>query len=337
MKQLRVLTGRHAGTQLMLSASMYRIDSSEQADIQLTDWQSEPLVLELQETDSVITVTFTSQAADESQPAARELLADFVPKRFGDVVLCVGPMHAQWPSDVELLELLMRPVVKAVEAVKASPAARRSGRAVAMCVTASLAMAGAFAAVVWRNAEAAKARVVPEALVGQVFRAVTATSLANLSVRPLGDRVVVEGLLASSAEAVALRQVLARFPAERIEHQYAAAPDVAQGISDALALPGVSVSYRGQGNFAVTGRAMHLDKVREAAARIAADLAPLVHGIDVDAVEAPAPDKVPVGAMLSSDGLQYVQTRDGVKHLSLLPDSPQAVVELIDTPASPSR
>jgi len=26
-----------------------------------------------------------------------------------------------------------------------------------------------------------------------------------------------------------------------------------------------------------------------------------------------------------------------VKHLSLLPDSPQAVVELIDTPASPSR
>jgi type III secretion protein D len=117
MKQLRVLTGRHAGTQLMLSASMYRIDSSEQADIQLTDWQSEPLVLELQETDSVVTVTFTSQAADESQPAARELLADFVPKRFGDVVLCVGPMHAQWPSDVELLELLMRPVVKAVEAV----------------------------------------------------------------------------------------------------------------------------------------------------------------------------------------------------------------------------
>jgi hypothetical protein len=60
MKQLRVLTGRHAGTQLMLSASMYRIDSSEQADIQLTDWQSEPLVLELQETDSVVTVTFTS-------------------------------------------------------------------------------------------------------------------------------------------------------------------------------------------------------------------------------------------------------------------------------------
>jgi type III secretion protein D len=104
-----------------------------------------------------------------------------------------------------------------------------------------------------------------------------------------------------------------------------------------LALPGVSVSYRGQGNFAVTGRAMHLDKVREAAVRIAADLAPLVHGIDVDAVEAPAPDRVPVGAMLTSDGLQYVQTRDGVKHLSLLPDSPQAVVELIDTPASPSR
>jgi type III secretion protein D len=337
MKQLRVLTGRHAGTQLLLSSSMYRIDASEQADIQLIDWQSEPLVLELQEEGSVVTVAFASQLANEPQQAARELLEDFIPKRFGDVVLCVGPHSAQWPSDVELLELLMRPVVKAVEVVKESPVVRRSGRIVAVCVTASLAVAGAFAAVVSRNADAAKARVVPEPLVGQVYRAVSASSLANLSVRPVGERVVVEGLLASSAEVVAVRQMLARFPAERIEHQYAAAPDVAQGISDALALPGLSVSYRGQGSFVVTGNAMHLDKVRESAARIATDLAPLVRGIEVAAVEAPAPDRVPVGAMLSSDGLQYVQTRDGVKHLSLLPDSPQAVVELIDTPASPSR
>ena len=316
---------------------MYRIDASEQADIQLTDWQSEPLVLELQEEDSVTTVAFTSQPANEPPQAVRQLLEDFMPKRFGDVVLCVGPHDAQWPSDVELLERLMRPVVKAVEAVKASPAMRRSGRVVAMCVTASLALAGAFAAVVWRNAEAAKARVVPEALVGQVYRAVAASSLANVSVRPLGERVVVEGLLASSAEAVALRQILAHFPAERIEHQYAAATDVAQGISDALASPGLSVSYRGQGSFVITGQAMHLDKVREAAARIAADLAPLVRGIDVAALETAAPDRVPVGAMLTSDGLQYVQTRDGVKHLSLLSDSPQPVVELIDTPAGPSR
>ena len=321
----------------MLSASVYRIDSSEQADIQLTDWQTEPLVLELQEEDSVVTVAFTSQLANEPQSAARELLEDFMPKRFGDVVLCVGPRHAQWPTDVELLERLMRPVAKAVEAVKDSSAGRRSGRVLALCVTATLALAGAFAAVVSRNADAAKARVVPEPLVGQVFRAVSATALANLSVRPLGERVVVEGVLASSAEVVALRQVLARFPAERIEHQYAAAPDIAQGISDALGLPGLSVSYRGQGSFAVTGQAMHLDKVREAASRIASDLAPLVRGIDVAALEAPAPDRVPVGAMLTSDGLQYVQTRDGVKHLSLLPVSPEPVVELIDTPAGPSR
>ena len=324
----------------MLSASVYRIDSSEQADIQLTDWQTESLVLELQEEDSVVTVAFTSQFANEPQSAARELLEDFMPKRFGDVVLCVGPRHAPWPTDVELLERLMRPVVKAVaavEAVKESSAARRYGRVLAVCVAATLAVAGAFAAVVSRNADAAKARVVPEALVGQVYRAVSASALANLSVRPLGERVVVEGVLASSAEVVALRQVLARFPAERIEHQYAAAPDIAQGISDALGLPGLSVAYRGQGSFVVTGQAMYLDKVREAASRIATDLAPLVRGIDVAAVEAPAPDRVPVGAMLTSDGLQYVQTRDGVKHLSLLPDSPEPVVELIDAPASPSR
>jgi type III secretion protein D len=41
----------------------------------------------------------------------------------------------------------------------------------------------------------------------------------------------------------------------------------------------------------------------------------------VEASEAPAPDTVPVGAMLSTDGLKYVQTRDGAKHLSLSPES----------------
>jgi len=38
--------------------------------------------------------------------------------------------------------------------------------------------------------------------------------------------------------------------------------------------------------------------------------------------------------MLATDGLQYVQTRDGAKHLSLTPES---IGELSDPPTPPAR
>lgn len=319
----------------MLSASQYRIAADEQADIQLVDWQAEPLVLELLEEGNLVIIATPQQAtADNGVAASPESFVDFEPRRFGDVVLCVGPAEAQWPSDVELLERLMRPVKKVAEVVQEAKGSRIARAAVVFAAVGTLAVGGAFASVVWHNTQTAKEKVQPEPLVGQVFRAVLGTTLQGISVRPAGERVIVEGMLADSAEAVALRQLLARFPAELIEHKYAAAPEIAQSISDALGTPGLTVSYRGQGFFVVGGRAMYLDKVREAAARIAGDLAPLVRGIEVAAAETPAPDSAPVGAMLSTDGLQYVQTRDGAKHLSL---SPEPIVELSDAPAVPSR
>lgn len=75
--------------------------------------------------------------------------------------------------------------------------------------------------------------------------------------------------------------MLDRFPAERIEHQYASAADIAQSISDALDTPGLVVRYRDHGVFVVGGRAAYPDRVRDASTRVAADLAPLVRGIEV--------------------------------------------------------
>jgi type III secretion protein D len=333
MKQLRVLTGRHAGVQLTLNASKYRIAADEQADIQLVDWQAEPLHLELLEEGNLVTIATPLQTDAVTGSAVPESFADFVPRRFGDVVLCVGPALAAWPSDVELLERLMRPVEQVAEVLRLARPARMARAAALVAAVAALAVGGAFASVVLRNARAAEEQVLPEPLVGQVFRAVSTASLKGVAVRQAGDHVVVEGLLADVTDAAALRQLLTRFPAELVEHKYAAAPDIAQGISDALGLPGLTVAYRGHGVFEVGGRAMRLDKVRDAARRIAADLAPLVRGIEVVAAESPAPDSVPVGALLTTDGLQYVQTRDGAKHLSLLPEP---IAALSDAPA-PSR
>lgn len=313
----------------MLTAPAYRISADEQADIQIVDWSSEPLVLDIREEGQVVAIALETPADAAAAPsvealkAAGRIFADFIPRRFGDVVLCVGPHDGDWPADVQLLERLMQPVVQAVQK------SRVPVMLVAVFLVAAV-LGSVYTAVVERNTAAARARVPVEPLLAQVYRAISATAPPDLRVAALGDRVVVEGLLASSAEVVALREQLSRFPAERIEHRYAAAPDVAQSISDALSSPELAVAYRGRGVFAITGRTVQPDKLRLAASRIAADLAPLVSSIDVVAAEAQAPDRVPVEAMLSSDGLQYVQTRDGAKHLSLLPGP---IVELIDPPS----
>lgn len=329
MKQLRVLTGRHAGAQLLLTALTYRVAADEQADIQIVDWSSEPLVLDIREEGQVVAIAMESAdvaavgaANAQDLKAAGRLFEDFVPRRFGDVVLCVGPEDGDWPADMQLLERLMKPAAVAAPVQKS----RAPGVFIAVCVVTSV-LVGGYTAVVSRNATAAKVRVPEEPLLSQVRSAVFPTAPPGLRVMALGQRVLVEGLLANSAEVAALRELLARFPAEQIEHRYAAANDVAQSISDALSSPELAVAYRGRGVFAITGRTTQPDKLRLAVSRIATDLAPLVSSIDVVAAEAQAPDRVPVEAMLSSDGLQYVQTRDGAKHLSLLPGP---TVESID-------
>ncbi len=333
MKQLRVLTGRHAGAQLRLTAPSYRIAADEQADIQIVDWPSEPLVLDIREEGQLVAIALESADTAAAGPGAEALKAagrlfeDFIPRRFGDVVLCVGPEEGEWPADMLLLERLMKPAPAEAQQQKA----RGPGLFVAACVITAL-MVGGYTLVVSSNATAAKARTPTEPLLAQVRGAVFPAAPPGLRVAALGDRVLVEGLLADSAEVAAVRELLARFPAEQIEHRYAAANDVAQSISDALSSPELAVAYRGRGVFAITGRTTQPDKLRQAASRIAADLAPLVSSIDVVAAEAQAPDRVPVEAMLSSDGLQYVQTRDGAKHLSLLPGP---IVELIDPRSRP--
>lgn len=317
MKQLRVLTGRHAGVQITLTPSKYRIAADEQADIQLVDWQVQPLELELLEEGNVLTIT--SPQADIAEGTAQSF-ADFEPRRFGNVVLCVGPVGVAWPSDMELLERLMRPVAKAADLVQGAAAWSWARAASVLAAAAALATGGAFGAVALRHKLAPKVEVVPEPLQSQVARAVSEVGMEDVSVQVVGERVRVEGLLKDSTEVLLLRQQLVRFSSELIEHKYAAASEIAQSVSDALDTPGLVVSYRGRGVFEVSGRAMYLDKVRAAVNRITTDLAPLVRGIEVTASESPAPDTVPVGAMLSTEGLKYVQTRDGAKHLSLSPE-----------------
>ncbi|TKC86948.1 secretion protein SctD [Trinickia terrae] len=106
MKALRVLTGTHAGAQVQLTSGSYRIGGTEEADICITDWVVDEVTLVIGE-DGVTRLL--------SSNGDQVFVADFVAVPFGDVVFCVGPDDAEWPSDLELLSGLWKTAEPPVE------------------------------------------------------------------------------------------------------------------------------------------------------------------------------------------------------------------------------
>ncbi|MFD2301074.1 HrpD5 family protein [Paracidovorax citrulli] len=329
MKQLRILTGRHAGARINLTATRHQIGADEAADIQLLDWTAEPVVIGAGE-DGMVHIATASQGGQASA-----VLADFTPRRFGDVVLCTGPADATWPADADIIARLSPAVVAAPPA---APAKIRSvwPRVTSAVVGTALMTAALSAAVAPLSQNQAERKALtsvlpPEPLKMRVERALAETSVAGYEVAQQGDGVVVRGLLRQPSDADALRQRLAAFQGDRIVQSFASATEVAQSIADALGQPGLRITHHGNGLFTVTGEVADLPALRQNATRVATDLAPLVRGIDVAATQRPPTSPPAMSALMETDGLQYMQTRDGVKHLSLTSGSRIASA---DQPAS---
>lgn len=332
MKQLRILTGLHAGVQLRLTRRQYRIASDEDADLQISDWAHAPLILTFEEEGSDVSPAL-HLIADDGTPArttagALGLLEDFLPRRFGDIVLCAGPDAspdaAPWPSDMALMDALMRPVarIKATAAATAGVVADTAPRAKTAlglklsALVAAAALIAALASVL--STQTAASTTPPASPMEQVTQALRQAGVDGLTVRRVDRRLVVEGLLPGSAEMARARAALQPFGEGQLLHRYASASDIVRQIGDALNRPGVRVVHRGQGVFAVEGQAVDPAVLQDEVRRIAGDIGPLVRRIDI-AVEQTLPTaRVRVGSMLAGDdGLQYVQTADGTKHLSL--------------------
>lgn len=329
MKQLRVLTGRHAGTDLLLSSSTYRISADSDADIQITDWTGEPLALEITSSDE----DMSTASITVGNTGIAEAFMDFLPRKFAEIVLCIGPADAAtWPSDFELMRGLLTPapepvVVSAVmaeevpeERVVAAPVRRPLRRWLLWGgASAVLVLGGVFVAIVSKASREAEQRVAAKpSVLALAQRAIERSGATGVAARSDGDGVSVEGLLATPNDAARLRNALSELPAGTVKHRYAAASDLAESISEALAAPGIRVSYLSRGDFLVEGQAVNAGGLQTAADRLVNDLAPLVHSIHVAVEDLPPPQKMPTGAMLQTAGMEYVQTRDGTKHISLL-------------------
>lgn len=333
MKLLRILTGVHAGAQLRLARQRYVVGGDARADIVLTDWRQDPVSLAVGDDGEVVVAP--PGAPDAAPDAEPDFLDDLVPRRFGDIVLCVGPTDAPWPSDMRLLESLVagrdrkRRKRKRQEADDGPRRDARQRVLVAGGVLLSAAMLTGFVAVI--GVKGSADAVAAEPLQSKVARAVQAANVSGVSARTAQDgSVSVEGMVFDGAEASRLRNALAPFGGQRVAHRYASATDVAQAIGDALANPGLAVRYRGDGEFIVSGASVDLDAVRAKLQRIGADLGQNVSRITLSAAELPPPQTVPTNALMSTGDMQYVQTRDGTKHVVIR--SPRREIDVLNDP-----
>jgi type III secretion protein D len=77
MKQLRILTGIHAGATAPLGPGVYRIDADDDADIRITDWTGPAAIVEVGESD---VVTVRRLASEEPAVSANEQDASDTPR-----------------------------------------------------------------------------------------------------------------------------------------------------------------------------------------------------------------------------------------------------------------
>jgi len=330
-KEIRLLTGRHAGARVTLNALPTVIGNDEQSDIQISDWD-QPAMQVIQREDGSLTIV-TGDASGEAI-----VMEDFKPRRFGSVVLCVGDAEAQWPSDIELLETLLSPspapapvsastplaLTESNElAASAGPAtatgtgARRGIHAAAVAGIALMAIgcAGiALPAVLHpRGKTALQANIVPPTA-ATLQRVLDRLHESDVAVTQMDGRFAVVGIVPDSAHDAPLRTALEAVAPGKIVWRLGCADQIARDLQESLHEPALKVSYLGHREFAITGVARNANAVHETIERMSGDLAPMVTRIDQqfalnDSFATPAN----VASALAVDTLQYVEASDGTK------------------------
>lgn len=312
MKQLRILTGRHAGARIRLTHRHCTLGAGDDTDVQISDWKQQTVTLTLDEGSNVIRIAL---AGGTGGAAMRETqLEDFVPRCFGDIVVCAGPASDKpWPTDLQLLKRLLR---EQKAARRPGPARLPSLRLLSAGGAAGALLLGGFIALVLHQTRLAEAREHQVPLPQRVAAALAQAGLAGLTVSGQdGSQVIVSGLVPGQAELARVRALTLGFGDADVVARVGTAADVGRAISDALASNSLQVAYQGDGIFVVSGEAPDVDLLRTQVTRIAQDIGPAVRRIDVVAHAAPAAERAHLDAMLVAPDLQYVQTRDGTKHL----------------------
>ncbi|MGT2475651.1 type III secretion protein [Paraburkholderia terrae] len=347
MKQLRILTGIHAGATAPLGPGLYRIDADDDADIRITDWTGPSAIVEVGDSDVVTVRRLAVQeagvdASDEAsnnetdkqdveaervEDTASIFMLDFLPMQFDQSVICIGPDDVEWPSDLALLSTLLKPAQPEDDQRGQQRSRRRTFVALgAACV--ALAVIACVSALSMTTR--AKASMLPNdvAAMENVNREFAAAHLNELRASLDGHGgVLVRGLVANESENLAARRLLASITSPRVQAQYGIAEVIRRSIGESLPVAGISVHYDGSGVFAIAGKDVDMDALQQGVKRIRPDLPTNVKDIRIDATgaeQADAPAGASYIAIVSSDTVRYAQTPDGVKHIFILDNDASA-------------
>ncbi|MDQ7980273.1 HrpD5 family protein [Paraburkholderia sp. SARCC-3016] len=323
MKAFRVLAGSHAGVQVPISSGTYRISAAENADICISDWAVDEVMLAIGD-DGV--ARLLSGNGDEV------LVADFVAVPFGDVVLCVGPEDAAWPRDLDLLAGLLNttePPVKdgagpdnANTATEPERAPRRFTRRTAavalMCTSAigGLTAAGVMLAST-QSSEAANVKFAPNALATQIDDALHRAGSTDLHAVARKNSVAVEGIVPTADDDSRVQRIVDGLAPGKVHLEYDVAQEDVANIQQSLAGTGARVTYEGHGVFRVSGNVKSMSTFETLIADVRADLNSNARRIEINVKEAkiPVPADIEYTEVVATGRLRYIETPDGTKHL----------------------
>jgi type III secretion protein D len=126
---------------------------------------------------------------------------------------------------------------------------------------------------------------------------------------------VVQGVVATGADADAVRDLLRRAAPDHAVAHLAVVNDVLASIGESLHEPTLKAGYAGNGRFIVSGTTRDGATVQRRLAQLAADLGPAVTRLDADVTEVrPGWSMADSDSALDAGGLRYVQSLDGSKH-----------------------
>lgn len=317
-KHIRVLAGAHAGACLDLTPGRWTVGPDAQASIRITDWTAQPLALRVDAESGVLQELEDGDAAWD----------DLSPRRFGDVVLCVGPADEAWPSDLTLLERVLSPtptdanpdsVAPAQAQVSNAPAsapARPRTRKGWMGVTAVALLTPCALLLASTRETSLAARSAPTAqppLLERVRLCLAQHRIDGLQLEQHDNEIIVHGIVTSATEELStLRDLRALSPS--VHTDLSIAQEVIENLRESLQEPALRISYLGGNRFSIAGPAVHPERVRATADHVRSDLGGNIKDIVLDITQARLRNaRADATSALSVDELSYIESSDGTK------------------------
>ncbi|MGS0624421.1 HrpD5 family protein [Ralstonia sp. VS2407] len=315
-KHIRVLAGAHAGACLDLTPGRWTVGPDAQASIRISDWAGDPIAL-LVDTEHGVLI--------ESDDGG-STWDDLTPRRFGEVILCVGPAGEAWPSDLALLEQVLSPAatdtgshsVAAAQAPASEthaptrPRARKGWMgvtAVALLTPCALLLASTREP----SSAAHSAATAQVPLIERVRTCLALHRIDGLQIEQHDNEIIVHGIVTSANEELATLRDL-RAVSASVRTDLSIAQEVIENLRESLQEPGLRISYLGSNRFSIAGPAVHPERVRATADHVRSDLGGNIKDIALDITQARVRDpKADATSALSVDELSYIESSDGTK------------------------